>query len=118
MLPDPLGDYLDALAQAGFMTEDPGIEPDAEAAAPALDALLGSEISIPDELIGAVGVHVGMLDGKLEGSDTPEIERSIARLSKVCEYSAVRAEPRRFPTEQSLREARLGGAPRRRLGTH
>ena len=92
MLPDPLGDYLDALAQAGFMTEDPGIEPDAEAAAPALDALLGSEISIPDELIGAVGVHVGMLDGKLEGSDTPEIERSIARLSKVCEYSAVRAE--------------------------
>ena len=50
MLPDPLGDYLDALAQAGFMTEDPGIEPDAEAAAPALDALLGSEISTRTEL--------------------------------------------------------------------
>ena len=93
MLPDPLGDYLDALAQAGFMTEDPGIEPDAEAAAPALDALLGSEISIPDELIGAVGVHVGMLDGKLEGSDTPEIERSIARLSKVNTLRFVPSSP-------------------------
>lgn len=95
MSADPIGDYLAAFTQAGFGTEDP----DEEAAAPALDALLGSGAPIPDELIGAVGEHVRALDGNVERGDTAEVERSIARISKVREYSTVPAEARRFPPE-------------------